>query len=482
VDLEAALTCFPATETLTMKIKGPLDPAEETRLVELLRGHGATLKRVEGRGKGGGQLLLSAVRAGALPSLTYFYFCPLQPIHREILSGGMLSLLEEVLVCCDTEEQVAALEHLRRLPHLRCLKLVCEKDLVEAAFPPFIPPSLRRLHIDINHAALLESLLRELPSMLQASGARVEEIELPSPEELSPECGPALTQVLRACSSTLKTVKLTDDGQEILGAECFRESVPGLASICETLEVLHWPWAAFSALLAACPSFPRLTKLRLWAGRDEDIDLASTAWDMVANGRLPALVKLALHTRCDFTRGGHLEGAEAIEGVRRLSRAFEAVAGTLKLLFLTGTLPEVLPARVAYEIGAAIGKLRRLRFLHLDLLSDGEDCSAVGRGMAASGGCPELFRVWVRRVDGNLDYLTYEPSLIGPSVRSLGFADCFGTEDEALLLCCGLVQMGYKHHLRMLELMATAEEYLHPSVEACMRAILCGGGMNVDMP
>jgi hypothetical protein len=72
-DLEAALTCFPAAEGLSIFIddmEEPLSPAEESRLVEVLRRHGGTLKRVGGARR----LLLSAVQAGALPKLTYFDF------------------------------------------------------------------------------------------------------------------------------------------------------------------------------------------------------------------------------------------------------------------------------------------------------------------------------------------------------------------------------------------------------------------------
>jgi hypothetical protein len=65
--LEAALTCFPATEDLSMEFPDPLDPVEESRMVELLGKHGGTLKNVREYGEGATRLLSSAVRAGALP-------------------------------------------------------------------------------------------------------------------------------------------------------------------------------------------------------------------------------------------------------------------------------------------------------------------------------------------------------------------------------------------------------------------------------
>jgi hypothetical protein len=96
--LQAALTCFPATETMNVRIEEPLAPAEESRMVELLRGHGETLKRFGAEDEGARHLLWSAVRAGALPSLTYVHLHLWDTIEREILSGGMLRLLQEVFV------------------------------------------------------------------------------------------------------------------------------------------------------------------------------------------------------------------------------------------------------------------------------------------------------------------------------------------------------------------------------------------------
>jgi hypothetical protein len=120
-NLEAALACFPAAEMVEVSINEPT--AERSRLVEVLRGHGGTLKRVVAHYESGERLLSSAVLAGALPNLTCFNFRLKHSTHREILSGGMLPLLERVDVKIIYEEHVAALEHLRRLPHLRRLSL-----------------------------------------------------------------------------------------------------------------------------------------------------------------------------------------------------------------------------------------------------------------------------------------------------------------------------------------------------------------------
>jgi hypothetical protein len=447
--LEAALTCFPATESFEGSLGEPLEAAEESRLVEVLGG--GTLKRIKVEGVGGERLLSSAVRAGALPNLTYFHFSLKHPTHREILSGGMLPLLEEVDVRVwgegDLEGQVAALEPLSRLKHLRRLTVTCH-EAGEAAFPPFIPPSLETLSLDIGRMEIFESLLPALPSTLKDSGASLQEFSLTISDELSAECGAVLAQVLRRCSSTLKTVALHDHQPEgVLGTACIPGFVVGLMSCCDTLEVLHCPWAVFSAFPATCPTFRRLAALHVQGGDidSEDIDLASPAWDIMANGRLPALASLTIETLRAFSLGERVEG----EGGGRLARAFEAVAGTLRRLTLLrdfGVLKARLPAGTSYELGAAIGKLRRLSFLHLQF-KHGRDYHAVGRGMAASGGCPELFEVKLSGLQRTLHWLTFEPSLIVPSVRSLHLFCRCGTEEEALLLCCGLVQVGYKHRL-----------------------------------
>jgi hypothetical protein len=201
------------------------------------------------------------------------------------------------------------------------------------------------------------------------------------------------------------------------------------------------------------------------------VDLASPAWDVVASGRLPALASLDI---ADYHRLSLTQGPEGGEGGGRLSRACEAVAGTLKRLRLAGRGPDDLPTSACHELGAAIGRLRRLRYLHLHFLRDGGSYHALRRGMAASGGCPELFEVEVTGLTSNIDWVTYEPSLIVPSVRNLRVCGQ-ATEEEALLLACGLVQMGYKHRFDD-DLWGLPFLRHSGPVRACMRAILQSGG------
>jgi hypothetical protein len=245
----------------------------------------------------------------------------------------MLPLLEEVRVSLKRDYQAAALESLRCLPHLRRLVLKCQEPLrVAPAFPPFIPPSLKSLSLDVGITRALESLLHELPALLEASGAGLEELEMAGcdpdlwRQELSAQGGHALAQVLRECSSTLKILEFQDPGGRF-GPACISGLLTGLMSCCATLEVLRCPWALFSALPATCPALPRLTELHVRCGR-VDIDLDSPAWDIMADGRLPALAS--------FSATG-FKGLVWGQGAGRLAGAFEGVAGTLRRLTLIGT-------------------------------------------------------------------------------------------------------------------------------------------------
>jgi hypothetical protein len=191
----------------------------------------------------------------------------------------------------------------------------------------------------------------------------------------------------------------------------------------------------------------------------------------MAIGRLPALVTFCLASVGGLSWG---QGQAGREGGCSLPRALEAVAGTLRRLTITFEIRgRDWPAGACYELGAAIGKLRRLMYLKLGAFYSGRAYHAVGRGLAASGGCPELLRLEVVGLIREPEWLTYEPSLIVPSVRDVMIKGrC--TEEEALLWCCGLVQAGYKHRLDL-------DFDLHrPRGESdpFIRDILCHGGIH----
>jgi hypothetical protein len=431
-DLEAALTCFPAAEEVTAMFRDQLDPADELQKVELLRQHGGTLKRVKARQEGAQELLSSAVSAGALPKLSFFEFELHLPAHRRFLSEGLLGLLEEAEVCLDSGdgEELSAVEHLRLLKHLRHLSWTsCGSP--EAVFPPFIPPSLKILDLFVEPAGAFESLLRDLPSMLQTSGASLEEIKLSIPGELSAVGGAALAQVLRVCSLTLRRLdvpRCSGDG----GDAFYRELVPGLVSCCDTLEILHCPWDVFRALPATCPSFRRLTELQL-EGSQQVIESTSPVWDLIINGRMPALATLDLRTRGKPSWSRDEEGRVSMGGCT-LARALEAAKGTLRRLniicYIGGAYLDGMDG-ACRELGAAIAKLRRLRYLRLDLFDDGRAYHAVGQGLTAAGGCPELFELRLGGIKTDAEWLTREGGLVVPSVRKLLVQDRFLTEEEA---------------------------------------------------
>jgi hypothetical protein len=266
------------------------------------------------------------------------------------------------------------------------------------------------------------------------------------PSKFSAQGGAALGQVLRACSSSLKSAKLFTRIL-VFGTAYIRELVPGITSCCDTLELLHCHWAVFSALPATCPSFARLTELTLGGGRERDTAFTPGVWDTVAKGGLPALKSFS--TSLMFESGG------PGKTFYRLARALEAVAGTLQRLSLFGP-PEQdppagaeqdPPAGACYELGAAVGKLRRLSHLSIGVFKDGRDFHYMGQGVAASGGCPKLFKVEASGITKSVDRLAFKPSLIVPSVRDLSISGSC-TEDEALLLCCGLVEIGSRYCFR----------------------------------
>jgi hypothetical protein len=165
----------------------------------------------------------------------------------------------------------------------------------------------------------------------------------------------------------------------------------------------------------------------------------------MASGGLPALARLTV-------RVGDGSGAAAAQVRSRVAPAFEAVAGSLRHIWLECTSND---AEVGHELGVAVGKLRRLKDLTLELSHDGRVYHAVAQGLAASGGelsLPLLWRVRVTPVvRANPDLLA---SLLLPSVRvfaslhtDLSALEDYLEEDTqgALLMACALRQAGYKH-------------------------------------
>jgi hypothetical protein len=127
----------------------------------------------------------------------------------------------------------------------------------------------------------------------------------------------------------------------------------------------------------------------------------------------------------------------------------EAVAGTLTHLHLEKAPSPEYEGRneeveVGYELGVALGKLRRLKDLALDSCDDGRAYHALAQGLSASGGgrpLPLLWRVSLPfGVTANADQVA---SLLLPSVRV--FSMCNLSPRSAVLTSCALRQVGYKH-------------------------------------
>jgi hypothetical protein len=109
---------------------------------------------------------------------------------------------------------------------------------------------------------------------------------------------------------------------------------------------------------------------------------------------------------------------------------------------------------------------------------DGGDYRVLAQGLAASGGCSELLHVFLYGVKSNVDWVAYL-GLVTPSVCYVSIQG-LGTEEEALLLCCGLVQAGYKYS-SSIGLRRSDSRALPSSVLACMRAVVSAGGVRASV-
>jgi hypothetical protein len=88
--LEEALTCFPAAESLGLG-NHPcwwLEPAEQKKAEQLLRAFGGRLKHVQANQGWGMQILVSAIRAGALPKLSFFKLYPRCSDQEQLLADS----------------------------------------------------------------------------------------------------------------------------------------------------------------------------------------------------------------------------------------------------------------------------------------------------------------------------------------------------------------------------------------------------------
>jgi hypothetical protein len=467
--LENALTTFPRARSVE------LDGSDESggAAVQWLRegGQGRHLERVtctQSHDHDGfpSSHVHEALRQGALPSLKYVAAHLDSPDERAFLTEGLVASLRELQVTVESDPhkyaeslkpQLAALGLVRQRPALTRLDFVLRDSVrvrdsvpVPVSWPPFIPPSLKALRIELwDMGPSTASLVRALPGMLEASGARLDRLEVlvPSESDIGEDGLVHLTEALRCCSPTLKGF--------LLGGSNIHFPLPGEAqdvqwsnvlagvSRCRELQVLVLPaYIDVEPLFPPGTAFSRLTHLDICDHEREDPPGAGVMglWELMASGGLPALTKLSV------TLNGRWGGVEEVR--TRVAPALEAAAGTLTHLHLAKVWFR--PSKwlsdevdMGYEWGVAVGKLRRLKELALCLSLDGLFYQAMAQGLAAASEwerpLPMLWRVITRWLTANADLVA---SLLLPSVRV--FISC-PSDDQVNATAFGLRQAGYKH-------------------------------------
>jgi hypothetical protein len=472
--LQAALTSFPRARTVVLEDSyEEWDDKGRRELLDWLceeeRGSYLEAMTAEGLYSGGRSWIHEAVLSGAVPSIKCVDAG--HPFEREALTEGLLGGVQELRIDLvlfgdddddddDVAPQLEALGLVAELPALAKLEVrVGGQDDSPVEWPPFIPPSLKALTVDVSDWDLLlttESLLPALPRVLGASGAKLDRLELRIPvdhEELV-EALVHVAQVLRCCPPTLKEFVLKtgevvydeyDDESDEYKAQVERLRVPWAdvlagVSACRELEVLVLPRIKGEPLFPAGTAFGRLTHLEISdqkRGQPPDAGVMGL-WELMASGGLPALAKLSV------TLEGRWGGTEEVR--TRVAPALEAVAGTLTHLYLVHGWLIHGEVGMGYELGVALGKLRRLKDLALNLSADGRIYHAVVQGLAASGGERPLPLLWRLRVGihqplyHNIDLLA---SLLLPSVRVFG--TCHSSREQTIVTACALRQAGYKH-------------------------------------
>jgi hypothetical protein len=467
--LQAALTTFPRARTAGLEdIREEWGHEEKGALLRWLReeGRGGHLTTMRSWGGTASHFLYSALREGALPSLKGVAINLTDHTGRALLTGGVLGGLHELRltmdckpVIVDVEQQLAALGLLRQLPALTKLEVMVygrDDHPDEVQWPPFIPPTLKALKFYLSFAGIPgRSLLSALPGMLGASGARLERLEIciPPPSEAIDDGLVHVAQALRRCSPTLKDFRLATWAQDVNQdnpdqAERLRVQYADMlagVSACRELQVLVLSYIMAEPLFPPDTAFARLTHLEISDYERQHSPGAGMMglWELMASGGLSALAKFSVRLE------GRWGGTEEVRS--RVAPAFEAVAGILKHLQFEKakcggwSSDEV---DVGYELGVAVGKLRRLKDLALDLFHDGRAYPAFAQGLAASGGERPLPLLW--RVGGfsGLDERAYLlVSLLLSSVRVFHLTCRTKDSRATLLVACAVRQAGYKHTL-----------------------------------
>jgi hypothetical protein len=369
-DLKSALTTFPEARTLTLQTEYSQDMDVEA-LMQWLRdgGRGRSLTSITFSSYDDKGLVLEALQHGALPSLKHMDASLELETHRALLTEGLLARMHELqlsITCSGgdggVKPQLAALGLVRQLPALVKLEVMLSaKGSVPLQWPPFIPPSLKALRIDLReeYGRASGSLLQALPGMFGASGAGLDRLEVLLPEDFK-GIGYGLVhvaQALRGCSPTLKGClfgafhDMLSEGVPASRVERLRvqwaDVLAGVSS-CRELEVLVLPYLEVEPLFPPGTAFGRLTHLEISDHTREHQPDAGVMglWELMASGGLPALAKLSVWIH------GRWGGAAEVR--TRVAPAFEAVAGTLTHLHLEMTNCDIWSddeVGVGYELG-----------------------------------------------------------------------------------------------------------------------------------
>jgi hypothetical protein len=474
-ELKAALTTFPHARRVHVRDYSYGLSARGPAPVQWLRegGRGRCLERVTIKtywynNEHYQEQLHAALRDGALPLLKVVSMQLDHASHRALLTEGLVAGMHELslsLKFADNDAamgpQLAALGLVRQLPALAKLKVSVSQEVNgPVQWPPFIPPPLQALRIGLSSDDRIvnESFLAALPGMLGASGARLKRLEvvLPTDFHMIGDGFIHLGRALRGCSPTLKGLYLStwssepfetrneaeDHASQVARLRLHWADVLAGVSACRELLMLVLQGCEIEPLFPPGTAFARLTHLEIGeAEREHPPDAGEMGlWELMALGGLPALAKLSV--RADGRWG-------TVEEVRtRVAPAFEAVAGTLthlqfdKIHFDDWIEDE---ADVGYELGVAVGKLRRLKDLALDLSCHGRAYHAVAQGLAASGGDRPLPLLWRLLLGlGVQEAADLVASLLLPSVRV--FSSYHWESRESLLgMACALRQVGYRH-------------------------------------
>jgi hypothetical protein len=466
----AALITFPRVRTMGIAISDTDQQGQDVEaLVQWMRegGRGRYLQRVT-HYRDRVDFFQEALRGGALPLLRNLIARLQFPTHRALFTERLLAAMHELRVyinmggdALSMEPQFAALGLVRQLPALARLEVHFRGSIDDPGeWPPFIPPSLRSLRIEWSFSQAgppVESFLCALSGMLAASGARLDRLEIMIPGRLS-NGGEGLVhvaQALRCWSPTLKGFLLStadsaslgvygdaeDDEDQVEQLHVHFTEVMAAVSACRELEVLVLPPIEVEPLFPPGTAFARLTHLEISYHEREDSPDAGVMglWELMASGGLPALAKLSV--RLEGWGGG-------VEEVRsRVAPALEAVAGTLRHLHLDSNESQLWlddGVEVGYELGVAVGKLRRLKDLALSLSEDRAFYQSLRQGLAASGGerpLPLLWRVAVQ----------VEPETSAEVVKSLllssvrVFITCLDSSGAAVLTACALRRARYEY-------------------------------------